>query len=61
LLAEGGLADWWAMVLGSGYRDTVEQLSDTERAGIKNANFDFIIQAKIEFVETNVLYEKALK
>jgi hypothetical protein len=58
LLAEGGLV---AMVLGSGYRGTVEQLSDTEREGIKNANFDFIIQAKIESVETNVLYGKALK
>lgn len=49
------------MILGSGYRGTVEQLTDVERDGIKNANFAFIIQSKIESVETNVLYGKALK
>ena len=53
--------DWWAMVLGSGYRGTVDQLTETEREGIKNANFEFIIQSKIKSVEANVLYGKALK
>jgi ubiquinone/menaquinone biosynthesis C-methylase UbiE len=53
--------EWWSMVLGSGYRGTVEQLSDAERDGIKNANFEFIIQSKIKSVEANVLYGKALK
>ena len=53
--------DWWAMVLGSGYRGTVEQLTESERDGIKNANFEFIIQSKIKSVEANVLYGKAVK
>ena len=53
--------DWWSMVLGSGYRGTVEQLTETERDGIKNANFEFIIRSKIKSVEANVLYGKALK
>ena len=53
--------DWWAMVLGSGYRGTVEQLTEAERERIKNANFEFIIQSEIKSVEANVLYGKALK
>lgn len=53
--------DWWAMVLGSGYRGTVAQLTESERERIKNANFEFIIQSKIKSVEANVLYGKALK
>ncbi len=53
--------DWWAMVMGSGYRGTVDQLTEAERDGIKNANFGFIIQSQINSVEANVLYGKALK
>ena len=53
--------DWWAMVLGSGYRGTVEQLTATERERIKNANFEFIIQSNIKSVEANVLYGQASK
>ena len=53
--------DWWAMVLGSGYRGTVEQLTTTERERTKNANFEFIIQSKIKSVEANVLYGQAAK
>jgi SAM-dependent methyltransferase len=56
-----GPEDWWSMVLGSGYRGTVEQLTDAERDGIKNANFEFIIRSKIKSVEANVLYGKGLK
>jgi ubiquinone/menaquinone biosynthesis C-methylase UbiE len=52
--------DWWAMVLGSGYRGTVEQLTEPERDGIKNANFEFILQSKIKSVEANVLYGNAI-
>ena len=47
--------------MGSGYRGTVEQLSEAERDGIKNANFEFILQSKIISVEANVLYGKAIK
>ena len=53
--------DWWAMVLGSGYRGTVEQLTAAERERIKNANFEYILQAEIKSVEANVLYGQALK
>ena len=53
--------DWWAMVLGSGYRGTIEQLTAAEREQIRNANFEFIIESEIKSVEANVLYAQASK
>src|SRR5262245_21537283 len=34
--------DWWAIVLGSGYRGTVEQLTTAERERVKKANLSFV-------------------
>src|SRR4051812_32590285 len=34
--------DWWTIVLGSGYRGTIEQLTLTERQKVKEANLAFI-------------------
>ena len=53
--------DWWSMILGSGYRGTVEQLSADDRERVRLANFDFIQQASVQAVETNVIYGSALK
>jgi ubiquinone/menaquinone biosynthesis C-methylase UbiE len=53
--------DWWAIVLGSGYRGTIEQLTLTERENVKEANVAFIRDEKISAVETNVLYALATK
>ena len=53
--------DWWAIVLGSGYRGTIEQLTLTEREKVKEANLAFIRDQKISAVETNVLYALATK
>jgi len=53
--------DWWAIVLGSGYRGTIEQLTRTEREKTKEANLAFIREGNIEAVETNVLYAFATK
>ena len=53
--------DWWAIVLGSGYRGTIEQLTLTEREKVKEANVAFIRDEKISAVETNVLYALAMK
>ena len=51
--------DWWTIVLGSGYRGTIEQLTLTERQKVKEANLAFIRDKKISAVETNVLYALA--
>ena len=53
--------DWWTIVLGSGYRGTVEQLTLTERQEVKKANLAFIRDEKISSIETNVLYAVATK
>jgi ubiquinone/menaquinone biosynthesis C-methylase UbiE len=53
--------DWWTIVLGSGYRGTIEQLSPVERENVKETNLAFIRDEKISTVETNVLYAFATK
>jgi SAM-dependent methyltransferase len=53
--------DWWTIVLGSGYRGTIEQLTQAEREKVKQANLAFIRNGKISAVETNVLYAFAAK
>jgi len=53
--------DWWTIVLGSGYRGTIEQLTLAERQKVKEANLAFIRDEKISAVETNVLYAFATK
>jgi ubiquinone/menaquinone biosynthesis C-methylase UbiE len=53
--------DWWTIVLGSGYRGTIEQLDSTERQKAQEANLAFIRDEKISAIETNVLYALAAK
>jgi ubiquinone/menaquinone biosynthesis C-methylase UbiE len=53
--------DWWTIILGSGYRGTIEQLAPVERQKVKEANLAFIRDENISAVETNVLYALAEK
>jgi hypothetical protein len=53
--------DWWTIVLGSGYRGTIEQLTPAEREEVKKANLAFIRDENISAVETNVLFALATK
>ena len=53
--------DWWTIVLGSGYRGTIEQLTLAERQKVQEANLAFIRDEKISAIETNVLYALATK
>jgi ubiquinone/menaquinone biosynthesis C-methylase UbiE len=53
--------DWWTIVLGSGYRGTIEQLNPSERERVKEANLAFIRDKKVSAIETNVLYALATK
>src|SRR5262245_4844152 len=53
--------DWWTIVLGSGYRGTIEQLTPMERHKVKEANLAFIRDENISAVETNVLYALGTK
>ena len=53
--------DWWIIVLGSGYRGTIEQLTLAERQKVKEANLAFIHDENISAIETNALYALATK
>src|SRR5882724_5098731 len=53
--------DWWTIVLGPGYRGTIEQLNLAERQKVKEANLALLRDKKISAVETNVLYALATK
>ena len=57
----GSADDWWAIVLGSGYRGTIEQLTQSEQEKVKQANLAFVRDKNISAVETNVLYALATK
>ena len=53
--------DWWAMILGSGYRGTMDQLAEHEREQVRLKNFDFIRQNSVRSLESNVVYAIAVK
>lgn len=53
--------DWWTVVLGSGYRWTVDQLGEDAAARVREANIDWARQTRIAAIETNVVYAMATK
>ena len=53
--------DWWKMILGSGYRGTVEQLDDQSREYVRQTNLEFIATSGLTSVEANVIYATATK
>jgi len=53
--------DWWTMLLGSGYRGTIEQMEAEMVDYVREANFKFITDARIREVQANVLYALAEK
>ena len=52
---------WWALLMGSGYRGTLEQLSHDARERVKAHNLRYLAESGITAVETNVLYAVARK
>ena len=52
--------DWWAMIMSSGYRGTVEQLSPEDRERVHTANLDFIRHTSLKELEANVIYASAV-
>jgi ubiquinone/menaquinone biosynthesis C-methylase UbiE len=67
ILAEDGTQalrspqDWWTMVLGSGYRWTVDQMEPEMAERLRDANLAWIRSHNITSVETNVIYAAARK
>jgi ubiquinone/menaquinone biosynthesis C-methylase UbiE len=52
---------WWSLVMGSGYRGTIEQLAPADRECVCSANLDFVRDAAVRAVETSVVYAVATK
>lgn len=52
---------WWAAVLGTGYRGTIEQLDARALEHVRSVNLDFIRRQGIASVEANVVYGVATK
>jgi ubiquinone/menaquinone biosynthesis C-methylase UbiE len=67
IVAEAGVheltspEDWWPMVLGSGYRGTIEQLDADDRERVRRENLDFIRREAVRSVEANVVYAVAVR
>jgi ubiquinone/menaquinone biosynthesis C-methylase UbiE len=54
-------ADWWTIVLGSGYRGIVEQLTPGERDRVRTRVLAEMARQDIRRIETNVIYALARK
>jgi SAM-dependent methyltransferase len=59
--AIGSPEDWWTMVMGSGYRGTIEQLAPDDRDRVRRENLAFIERNKVRAVEANVVYAVAVR
>jgi ubiquinone/menaquinone biosynthesis C-methylase UbiE len=57
----GSPEDWWPMVLGTGYRGTVEQLDAQARERVREECRKYIRATGLRSVEANVLYASAKK
>ena len=51
--------DWWTIVLGTGYRSTIEQLDPAARERVRIANLESL--GNIQSIEVNALYAVAKK
>jgi hypothetical protein len=53
--------DWWTIVLGCGFRWTVEQLEPDAAEQIRSANLAEMRRGNISAVETNAIFATARK
>lgn len=53
--------DWWTIVLGSGYRGVVEQLTPLEQVRVREAVLSEVRRQDIRRIEANVVYAIARK
>ncbi len=51
--------DWWLIVMGTGYRGTVEQLDPDQRRRVRETTLAYVRDMQIGSVETNVIYATA--
>ena len=56
-----GVEDWWVIVLGSGFRAVVEQMSAPERDRVRDANLAALRAQDVRSIEVRVLYATCRK
>lgn len=52
---------WWTMLMGSGYRGTLDQLDAAALARVREMNMEFVRRSALASVEANVIYAVAIK
>jgi ubiquinone/menaquinone biosynthesis C-methylase UbiE len=52
----GSPEDWWTIIMGSGYRSTVEALSPPTRERVKVATIEAVRRERIQELRTDVIY-----
>jgi ubiquinone/menaquinone biosynthesis C-methylase UbiE len=52
---------WWSLVMGSGYRGTIDQLTEEARERVREDNLRFVASKGITAIEANVIYAIARK
>jgi len=53
--------DWWTIVLGTGYRATVNQLDPAAAQRVRTASVGWLREHEVAEVQTNVVYARARK
>jgi ubiquinone/menaquinone biosynthesis C-methylase UbiE len=53
--------DWWSIVLGSGFRSTVDQLDPPAAEQVRRANLAWLAAHDVHEIEVNVIYATATK
>jgi SAM-dependent methyltransferase len=53
--------DWWTVVLGTGYRATIQQLDAAAAQRVRAANVQWLRQHEVHELQTNVVYALARK
>ncbi len=48
--------DWWTIILGSGYRSTVDALSPLDREKVRVATVEAVEREKIQEIRADVVY-----
>ncbi len=51
--------DWWTIIMGSGYRSTVEALSPAHRERVRAATIEAVRRERIVEIRTDVIYASA--
>ncbi len=53
--------DWWSIVLGSGFRSTVDQLGPPAAELVRRTNLTWLATHEVREIEVNVIYATATK